>query len=190
MRNRETTGYVVLGVLKTGAMHGYEIRKFMARHLDGIWNVGTSQLYALLHRLEAEEGLVKGRIWQMDNRLQKRIFTLTPRGEVRFEAWVLSPTRHVRDLRLEFLTKLFFLNYLDLPGGSRLIEAQRALLEDLKHKVEQDHARQTEAFGRVVRGFRRAQFEACLNWLEDEARPFVGDAPQGRRGGSGDAGER
>lgn len=96
-------------------MHGYDIMKFVDRHLSGIWHISTSQLYALNHRLE-ERGLVSGSTSPQGNQPPKRTLSILPEGRKRFMRWVVSPTPHVRDLRMEFLTKLFFLRHLGIKG--------------------------------------------------------------------------
>ena len=52
MKNRPAAEYVLLGLLMTDAMHGYEIVKALKDRLGEIWLVGTSQVYLLLQRLE------------------------------------------------------------------------------------------------------------------------------------------
>ncbi len=172
MRNQETTEYVVLGVLMSGDMHGYDIRKFLSENLEGIWHVSTSQLYALIHKLE-DKALVTGCISSGENQLPRKVLTITREGKKRFTCWVTSPTQHVRELRMEFLTKLFFLRHLNLQGIDTLLKAQIALLMKLKEKVEYDWGRQKDAFGKVVLGFKRAQFEMCLNWLNSDVAGFI-----------------
>ena len=58
---RLTPDEVVLGLLKAHPTHGYELLEtFHDRaHLGRIWNMSTSQLYAVLKRLE-EEGASTG----------------------------------------------------------------------------------------------------------------------------------
>ena len=172
MKNRETTECVVLGALMTGPMHGYDIMKFVDRHLSGIWHISTSQLYALNHRLE-ERGLVSGSTSQQGNQPPKRTLSILPEGRKRFMRWVVSPTPHVRELRLEFLTKLFFLRHTGIKGGRALLDAQAELLKSLKEKVEQDWGAQEDGFAKVVLGFKRAQFEIILSWLGADAVQFV-----------------
>ncbi len=172
MKYHEATEYVVLGALMTGAKHGYEINKYMSENLDGIWHISTSQLYALIHKLENHE-LVTGNISFGENLLSKKVLTITQEGKRRFINWVMSPTLHVRDLRMEFLTKLFFLRLLNLRGGDALLKAQVDLLTDLREKVEYDWGRQKDTFGKVVLGFKRTQFDACLNWLNSDAAGFI-----------------
>lgn len=50
---------LVLGMLKLGPAHGYELRARIRRELGPAWRVATSQLYTWLRRLE-EEGNVAG----------------------------------------------------------------------------------------------------------------------------------
>ena len=97
--------------------------------------------------------------------------------------WVVSPTPHVRDLRMEFLTKLFFLRHLGIKGGRELIDAQAELLKSLKEKVEQDWGAQEDGFAKVVLGFKRAQFEIALNWLGTDVARFIGEIDAAGAGG-------
>ena len=45
-------------------------------------------------------------------------------GKKLFLAWLQAPAEHARDLRIEFIAKLFFFHRLSLRGGSELIKAQ------------------------------------------------------------------
>jgi DNA-binding PadR family transcriptional regulator len=180
MRNQETTEPVILGVLMTEAMHGYEINKFMSEYLDNVWHISTSQIYLILQRLEKNK-MVTGTITFQENWLSKKIFTITAEGKEKFLDWVRRPTRHVRNIRTDFLTKLFFFNYLKLQDGFGLVEAQIDLLKDLREKVEFERNHQQDGYRKVVLGFKLGQFDACISWLKLDVgtyiRSFAENAP-------------
>jgi len=172
MKKQQTTQYVILGVLMTEPKHGYEIDKFLSIQLGNIWHVSTSQLYLLLQRLEVQ-GMVDSLVSSPGNRPPRKTISITAEGRSCFLSWVQSPTQHLRDLRIEFLTKLFFFRHLSLKNGDLLIRSQIQLLEDLREKVKTRRMKQHDTFRQLVLGFKLSQFEVCLNWVQTEARPFI-----------------
>ena len=127
MPTRPSTEYILLGTLMSGPRHGYEIMRFINTAFESIWHVGTSQLYALLKRLEWE-GLVISSLKTQEDRPSKRVFFLSRAGEKSFLVWLNCPTESVRDLRTEFLAKLFFFKHLCLNGGDNLLTMQLKIL--------------------------------------------------------------
>jgi len=136
MKTKPSTEYALLGALMTGPKHGYEIMQFLGAALGSTWHIGTSQLYALLRRLEGDN-LLGSSLETQDTRPSKRVFSLTPAGEKRFLDWLQAPTEHVRDLRIEFLAKIFFFDRLSLKGGVALISAQTQVLEQIRKRIKQ-----------------------------------------------------
>jgi len=128
VRLRTPTDYIILGTLFPGEKHGYEIMRFMESALDGALRVGTSQLYILLKRMQ-QEGLLESRAETQYARPSKRIFHVTELGRKTFLSWLETPVKHVRDLRIEFLCKLFFFRQLSMQGAVKLVSAQIKVLE-------------------------------------------------------------
>lgn len=161
--------HALLGLLRRQPMHAYEMyqRLVQAEALGLVWHLKQSHLYALLARLE-EEGYIAGTTEPQGTRPPKRILRLTPQGEATFEAWVTTPVAHGRDLRLEFLAKLFFAVEESPAAVRALIDRQRAAckewLDDLRAQEEEiDRGR---PYDWLVMQFRRSQIEAILGWLE------------------------
>jgi len=174
VKTTPSTEYALLGALMPGPKHGYEIMQFLGAALGSAWHVGTSQLYTLLRRLEGDKFLCS-KLEIQDTRPSKRIFSLTPAGKRRFLAWLKAPTEHVRDLRIEFLAKLFFFDRLSLEGGAELIEAQIQVLEQIRTRIRQRQEEEKDPFNRLVCGFKIATVEAWLQWLAKQALPFVNE---------------
>lgn len=63
-------------------------------------------------------------------RPSKRVFSLTSKGKKPFLSGLQIPVEHIRDLRIEFLAKLFFFQSFSLDAGHELIKAQESSLED------------------------------------------------------------
>jgi PadR family transcriptional regulator AphA len=172
MKDKPATEYALMGVLMSGPKHGYEILQLLETGLGPAWSVSTSQLYVLLKRLE-KDGLVSSTLQTQDTRPSKRVFSLMPTAENKFLNWLESPTDHVRDLRIEFLAKLFFFRNLGLQGGNALVDAQIALLEQVKEGLTAKRRAERDEYNRLVYGFRISTLTGWLNWLKEDAVSFV-----------------
>ena len=161
--------YVVLGILMKQGRHGYEIHNLLSSGLGRTWYAGISQVYALLKRLEATEKVVST-VKQQDNRPAKHVYSITPKGRKAFLQWVHTPLERMRDLRLEFLAKLFFIRELNLSGSDELIRKQMDIFQKQLHDIKQEDENCHEEFERLVLRFRINQIEAVLSWLEDCGR--------------------
>jgi len=175
MQTRPASEYALLGTLMTGSRHGYEIRAFLREGLGATWHIPTSQLYAQLKRLE-EQGRLRSSLEAQETRPSKRVFEITDEGRRAFEAWVLAPCRHVRDLRVEFLAKLFFIRMLGMDG-TLLIQEQVKVLDRALTRMQARIAQEIDPHRRLAAGFKRATAAAWRRWLEDEALPFIQETP-------------
>lgn len=164
--SRNPAEYPILGVLYRGPIHGYDICRVLGDGIGSIWRLGKSQVYALLMRLEREGLVIHERVGQ-DNLPAKNIFSLTEQGADVFGQWLNLPVLHVRDMRLEFLTKLWFARQVDLQMEKKLIEAQLAMCREKAGALEKlKRSRRNEIDG-LSAGFRLNMVQAAISWLED-----------------------
>jgi len=70
---------LVLGVLQSGQLHGYEITKRINAQDDSILSVKEGQLYPILHRLENEGKIVAEWIPQ-EGKPARKVYALTESG--------------------------------------------------------------------------------------------------------------
>lgn len=159
------TEIALLGFLRNQPLHGYEIYRRLseAPELKAVWRMKQSRLYAILSRLEVE-GLIQSTHEPQDNRPPRKVFHLTAAGESAFRRWLIEPVRLPREMRLDFMLKLFFA----LEDGQRVAaELIRRQLEVcarwLVLQEEKDSA--TNTYLDFVRGYRQAHIEAIQNWL-------------------------
>ncbi|NOX44197.1 MAG: PadR family transcriptional regulator [Caldiserica bacterium] len=156
--------FVVLGLLARGPRHGYELKKEIEHELWPIWHIATSRLYLALARLE-RAGLIRGESRSTGGRA-RRVYRLTAAGEERLWEWLRSPVPALRDLRVEFLAKIYFLLELspgEVPG---LIAAEIEALERLRDKLQHEELPYAGSpIAECVRGFRLGQVDAALAWL-------------------------
>jgi PadR family transcriptional regulator AphA len=172
MKSLPPADYALLGALMPGPKHGYEILHFLAHALESTWQVSPSQLYVLLKRLE-QQGLLRSNLKAQDTRPSKRVFSLTAAGERAFLAWLHSPVLHVRELRIEFLAKLFFFYHLSLDGAGLLIEAQVSVLKRIGDKIRNKEKTEKDAYKKLVLSFKIATVDSWLQWLLEHAKPVM-----------------
>lgn len=162
-----TMEYALLGFLRDGPMHAYEMHQKLldAEALGIVWRIKQSRLYALLARLE-EVGYLTTVTAHQETRPARKMMYMTEEGRAAFEAWRETPVYHGRDLRQEFLAKLYFAQLEGSACVERLLAAQRAVchamlatLQACAHSAEQPYAR-------VVYEFRCSQVEAFFIWFD------------------------
>lgn len=133
---RNPAEYPVMGMLLGGALHGYDIQGRLREEIGSIWRLGKSQIYAILTKLEREGLVIHERVGQ-ENLPAKNIFSLTPEGTQVVKKWLEQPVNHFRDMRLEFVTKLWFVRK-TFPDSERLlVERQLGVCRE-KAKVFED----------------------------------------------------
>ena len=172
--------YAVLGVLMEGSAHGYELQRRLTSTLGSIWHIATSQLYSVLHRLEGQ-GLLSVKVEPQQGRPSRKVYTITPQGEEAFGAWVTTPVRHMRDVRVELLAKLYFLHRLAPEKTGPFIDREVAFLERLRDRLfrRRDLPTDDQVLGRLALRFRLSQLESAIRWL-GESRPQIAPLGEGK----------
>src|SRR5690554_4818480 len=98
----------LLGLLAIEPRHGYELSKeFMPETtLGDIVHLESGMLYAHLKKLE-NEGWVTSRLEPQESRPPRRVFSITAAGQAELDRWLREPVSRTRDIRLDFLLKLY-----------------------------------------------------------------------------------
>ena len=172
MKAKQATEYVLLGALFSGPKHGYEVIQFLESALKSTWQVSTSQLYLLLKRLE-HNVLLESNIQEQEMRPSKRVFSLTSKGRKAFLGWLGSPVENIRNLRIEFLGKIFFFHSFSLKEGNELVKGQLACLKEIKTKLRKKNERESDSFRKLVFESKLMAVESWQRWLQKEVKPFL-----------------
>lgn len=126
----------ILGLLKSRAMHGYELKKELTTQLGQFWQVSYGSLYPAVRRLE-KTGMVERYFPKEEIARRKNIYRITPAGEELFTSRLCERTSVVDDAR--FGVRFAFFRYMTATDRVDLLERRRAyLLEmvaDLKEKL-------------------------------------------------------
>jgi DNA-binding PadR family transcriptional regulator len=75
---------LILGIIRAGDIHTYELNKFLDSHSEGIIRLKKSTVYSLLERME-KQGLISHYEAQAGNRPRRRVYSLTPAGDAEFQ---------------------------------------------------------------------------------------------------------
>jgi DNA-binding PadR family transcriptional regulator len=185
MRPGTATRFALLGLLLDQPDHGYDLYQRFSdpAGLGQVWHLGMSQMYADLKTLEAS-GWVRVRTEQQDSHPPKRIFTLTDAGRAAFQAWMAHPSRGLREMRVEFIVRLYFAQRATPNGAAALIARQEKSLREELGRLRQTgpSPRESALFVQVVHSFRISQIEAAITWLRSVRKLTVRSKP--RRSGS------
>jgi DNA-binding PadR family transcriptional regulator len=126
--------HAILGFLSYQALSGYDLKKTFDRSVQHFWPANQSQIYRTLADLN-EEGLVEHEVIEREERLDMKIYHITPAGRQELHQWLSEPI-HTTDYREPFLIQLYF-------GGNI---SDKELIEVLKHRVKRIEDRLAELY--------------------------------------------
>jgi DNA-binding PadR family transcriptional regulator len=159
--------YALLGFLQEEPMHAYEMHQQLHRTeaLGLVWRIKQSQLYALLARLE-EAGYLTMVTAPQETRPARKMLHLTDAGRTAFEEWRETPVYHGRELRQEFLAKLYFAQLAGASSVGKLVAAQRQVCQTMLATLQSRADTAAQPFARLVYEFRCSQVNASFGWLD------------------------
>lgn len=164
-----TPDETILGLLAVQARHGYELLEcFRSTHqLGRVWNLSTSQIYAVLKRLE-REGWIVGHEVVSENAPPRTEYTLTETGEKRLYAWLHEPqpSPSIRRIRVEFLSRLYIVQQLNIPTGA-VVRYQRAACIAKHKQLVAERGNAEPGIDFLALELHISQLEVVLRWIED-----------------------
>lgn len=156
--------HAILGLLALRPMHGYEMaRLFAEEDLVAVCPVEQSLLYTYLRNIE-ERGLVAWEERRVGNRPPRKLYELTASGRAELRAWLQQPVGRIREIRLDFLLKVYFLHQLDTETERSLLAEQIDVCEAYEARLESALAGQ-RGFPRLVALSKLSAATATLQWL-------------------------
>jgi DNA-binding PadR family transcriptional regulator len=165
--NRLVPDEVLLGLIQAQPAHGYELLELFRSqaHLGRIWTMSTSQLYAVLKRLE-DSGAIQGQQVASPDAPSRIKYTITDRGFQQLTDWLYDPqpSTSIHKIRVMFLSRLYIANILGMDSDmirhhqKKNCEHQRQELLGQRKKV----ASPVEA---LTLDFVITQLETAISWL-------------------------
>lgn len=167
--NRPVPDEVVLGLLKAQPAHGYELLEwFRSKSLLGrIWTMSTSQLYAVLKRLESD-GAIQGEKYEDLNAPPRVEYHVTPYGDQQLNAWLSDPNPSVSIhlVRVIFLSRVFIANLLGISTDAIVVAQVSVLQAQLTEFERQRKTLKSEIEGLTL-DFVIGQLQAAIAWLKN-----------------------
>jgi PadR family transcriptional regulator AphA len=171
--------HALLGLLSLagGTAHGYDLARQFRRDqpLGEVIRLEPAMLYKHLKKL-ARLGWLTMTTEDQAPRPPRQICHLTPAGEAELRRWLSEPVVRTREIRLEFLVKLYFAMHLDPELAQHLVREQRAVVLQLAESLAEqradldvpDDARPGDDlfFQDLVLDLRLRQTHAAAEWLE------------------------
>lgn len=164
--------YAILGLLHREAAHGYGLqRSFMeGSDLAGVVHIEQASLYAALKDLATRE-LIEGTETREGLRPPRTVYSLSKHGERVLDAWMRTPVERLRQVRLDFLLKVYFARQRSEAAVRALVDAQIATchryLADLEAQASELGP---ESFAYLVTQSRTSAARSTLEWLRDYRR--------------------
>jgi DNA-binding PadR family transcriptional regulator len=164
--------HALLGLLSRPGIesHGYELaRQFAHGPLAEIIRLEPGMLYHHLRKL-ARAGLITVSVEEQAHRPARQLHAITPAGEAALDRWLAEPVRATREIRLDFLLKLYFSRQRDPALARSLLAGQRAVCAALEESLTEQLRSLTGAddpFSRQILKLRLSQTRAASAWLGD-----------------------
>ena len=179
--------YVVLGLLSRRPAHGYELQRQLTgrRGLGLVCPVEPAMVYAILKSLSGLE-LIDGE-WDNSTYPPKAIYATTDIGDAEFQRWLVRPVGRMREVRVDFMVKLYFLIEGEESDGApdrtrardliaQQIDACEAYARELELEIESIAA---NSFDALALGSKLSAARLTSVWLTDCLRNLAGS----RKGG-------
>ncbi len=145
--------------------HGYDLCRELDERLGSVWKLGKSRIYAILAGLE-RDGLVAHKRVSQESLPPKKVFFLTDEGREVFRRWTSAPVPSIRDMRLEFLTKLFFCREASSDAEAALLREQAAVCRRKLERLTDERDRCSTEIERQACDYRIGAARAAVVWLE------------------------
>lgn len=178
-----TTEAALLGLLRTGPMSGYDLRKDVERSVAYFWAPAKTQIYATLPKLVEAGYATQERVVQ-DARPDKTIYAITGRGRGALREWVEEAPLEGGHGRNLILLKLYFGEEADPDALRTQLAERREEAERLRAELEQLEAAGAggSPFEAVTRRWGFLYAEALLRWTEEAEETLTSLRPAaGRR---------
>lgn len=167
--NRPVPDEVLLGLLKAQPTHGYELLERFKSYsqLGRIWTMSTSQLYAVLKRLECE-GAIFGHTLEVQGAPSRIEYTVTDIGARKLEAWLYDPrpSTSIHRIRVLFLSRLYIASILQKPS-TEIIEHQTVACEKQRQNLQDERQQADSPIEKLTLDFVIGQLDSALLWLQN-----------------------
>ena len=164
----ESTLYLsLLGFFINKPNYGYDLYKHISKETSfyKIWYLKQSQFYGFLERL-FNEGFLSQEMIEGDQYPDRKLFTITESGIQQLENWIIIPVKRGRDMRQEFIAKLFIAQKIYKVKTELLVENQIGVCYQWLEEQDVFLLNEKDQFQILLINYRKKQIQAMLDWLK------------------------
>jgi DNA-binding PadR family transcriptional regulator len=155
---------LLLGLLRSQEMHGYQINELIDAHLGTSIELKKPTVYKLLG-IMVDDGWIDYHEEQQGNYPTRRVYTITPDGEDAFQQLLrqnladYSPVSYLSSIGIVYLDVL--------PGeeAAALLRRRRVKVESFRQKIHADEAHQGGF--QLMLSYNLHHLDTELEWLAD-----------------------
>jgi DNA-binding PadR family transcriptional regulator len=119
--------HAILGFLSYKSLSGYDLKKAFDHSIQHFWPANQSQIYRTLSGLH-EAGLVELEVIEREERLDLKIYHITPAGREELHRWLSTPLPS-QDYREPFLIQVYFAGKLTDREFDNLLQQEIRTIE-------------------------------------------------------------
>jgi PadR family transcriptional regulator, regulatory protein AphA len=160
--------YAVLGLVRQRPTYGYELQRTLngRRGLSRVCPVEPAMVYAILKSLSGLE-LIDGE-WDRSAYPPRAVYTATAEGDAEFQRWLRRPVARMREVRLDFLVKLYFAMAEEPDLALDLVNEQIAACRAYGEQVERELAEADDgSFDAIALASKVSAARLTAEWLGD-----------------------
>ena len=120
--------HAILGFLSFYDLSGYDLKKALDSSVEHFWHADQSQIYRTLRQLK-KDGLVTQEVIEREERLDRKVYTITDTGHEELEDWLKTPLPPV-DEHDPFLIQIYFSGMISDEDLLNLLQSHLAYAEE------------------------------------------------------------
>lgn len=159
----------ILGLLKDGSMHGYQLSKRLTGTLGGFWRVSYGSLYPTLRKLEAAGAVEQEQGDAATVSRRRTVYRITAAGEQLFSRLLEEVGTDTAAEDTRFRIRLAFFRYLAPDTRIRVLERRRAALEERLSEIRatlSEPTRSDDHYTRSLIEHGRDTVQQDIAWLD------------------------
>jgi len=163
--------YAVLGLLRQRPAYGYELQRQLngGHGLARVCPVEPAMVYAILKSLSGLE-LIDGE-WDNSSYPPRAVYATTPEGDATFQRWLQQPVERLRQIRHDFMVKLFFVLEEGPREAAELMERQIDACVEYERGLNAGMEEEDESsFDAIALQSRVVAVRGTLEWLRASQR--------------------
>ena len=156
---------IILGLLREGPKHGYQIKKLI-NEINGMFaTVETKSIYYPLKVME-KEGLVRKSVSREGRRPEKFVYHITPKGEKDFHKLVNENFLIFQRPFVNIDLSLYFLPYVDRDLAKERLKVRLKVLKKIEKWLEIQKDKERSSYLSMILEHNKELIEAELNFTQ------------------------